>query len=184
MLGERIDSTVVYEGPRAPMATLTGSPLWGLGDRFAAVAERHGYHRLELHRPMTPYGLGPQLEVYEAPDGRRILRVPSYGMVAGEDWALRAAEWKVFWILWQAGVEVLLVGGTSGTCDWRKGEEAVRPGDLVLPWTYFSLDALPSGLTGTTLESVLAQRVALMADPFCPSLARELVREVGALDPA
>ena len=98
---------------------------------------------------MTPYGLGPQVEAYEAPGGARVLRIPSYGMVAGEDWALRAAEWKVFWILWRAGVEVLLVGGTSGTCDWREGEDAVRPGDLVLPWTYFSLDTIPSGLPGT-----------------------------------
>jgi len=75
----------------------------------------------------------------------------------------------------------VLVGGTSGTCDWREGEEAVRPGDLVPPWTYLSLDAIPSGLPGTPLESVLAERVALMADPFCPSVARELVREVETL---
>jgi hypothetical protein len=163
---------------------LTGSPVWGLGDRFAAFAERHGYRLLGTHRPMTPYGLGPQVEAYEAPGGARVLRIPSYGMVAGEDWALRAAEWKVFWILWRAGVEVLLVGGTSGTCDWREGEDAVRPGDLVLPWTYFSLDTIPSGLPGTELENVLAERVALMDEPFCPALSRELIREVGALDAA
>ena len=184
MLVERIDSSVTYTGPRATLATLTGSPVWGLGDRFAAVAERHGYRLLEVQRPATPYGLGPQVEAYEAPGGARVLRIPSYGMVAGEDWALRGAEWKVFWILWRAGVEVVLVGGTSGTCDWRDGEEAVRPGDLVLPWTYLSLDAVPSGLPGTELESVLAQRVALMDEPFCPALARALIREVGALDAA
>jgi hypothetical protein len=184
MLVDRIDSSVVYDGPRAAMATLTGSPVWGLGDRFAAVAERHGYRSLGVHRPATPYGLGPQVESYEAPGGAPVLRIPSYGMVAGEDWALRAAEWKVFWILWRAGVEVVLVGGTSGTCDWRDGDEAVRPGDLVLPWTYLSLDAVPSGLPGTELENVLAERVALMDEPFCPSLARALVREVGALDSA
>jgi hypothetical protein len=133
---------------------------------------------------MTPYGLGPQVEAYAAPGGARVLRIPSYGMVAGEDWALRAAEWKVFWILWRAGVEILLVGGTSGTCDWREGEDGVRPGDLVLPWTYFSLDTIPSGLPGTELENVLAERVALMDEPFCPALARELIREVGTLDAA
>jgi len=184
MLAERIDSTVVYAGPRAAMATLTGSPVWGLGDRFAEVALGRGFRRLEVHRPMTPYGLGPVVEAYEGPGGRPVLRIPSYGMVAGEDWVLRAAEWKVFWILWQAGVEILLVGGTSGTCDWREGEEAVRPGDLVLPWSYVSFDAVPSGLPGTVLESVLAERVALMDEPFCPSLARELIREVGDLGAA
>jgi hypothetical protein len=184
VLEGRIDASVVYEGPRARLATLTGSPVWGLGDGFAAFAERQGHRRLGVHRPMTPYGLGPQVEAYETPAGRRVLRIPSYGMVAGEDWALRAAEWKVFWILWRAGVEVVLVGGTSGTCDWRDGDDAVRPGDLVLPWTYFSLDPVPSGLPGTELETVLAERVALMNEPFCPSVARELIREVGALDTA
>jgi hypothetical protein len=184
VLEGRIDSSVVYEGPRAQLATLTGSPVWGLGEGFAAFAGRHGYRLLGVHRPMTPYGVGPQLEAYEAPGGVRVLRIPSYGMVAGEDWALREAEWKVFWILWRAGVEVLLVGGTSGTCDWRPGEEAVRPGDLVLPWTYFSLDPIPSGLPGTELENVLPERVALMDEPFCPALARELIREVGTLDAA
>lgn len=184
MLELRIDSSVGYAGPRARIATLTGSPVWGLGDRFAAFAERQGYRLLGIYRPMTPYGLGPQVEAYEAPTGAGVLRIPSYGMVAGEDWSLRAAEWKVFWILWKAGVEVVLVGGTSGTCDWREGEEAVRPGDLVLPWSYFSLDTIPSGLPGTELESVLAERVALMDEPFCPSLARELIREVAALDTA
>ena len=182
MLIERIDSSVVYEGPRATLATMTGSPVWGLGDGFAAFAERQGYRVLGIHRPMTPYGLGPQVESYEAPGGARVLRIPSYGMVAGEDWSLRAAEWKVFWILWKAGVQVLLVGGTSGTCDWRDGEEAVRPGDLVLPWTYLSLDAVPSGLPGTELENVLAERVALMDEPFCPALSREITREVAGLE--
>ena len=76
---------------------------------------------------MTTYGLGPQVEAYEAPTGAPVLRIPSYGMVAGEDRSLRAAERKVVWILWRAGVDVLLVGGTSGTWDGREGEEAVRP---------------------------------------------------------
>src|SRR6185436_20550729 len=66
--------------------------------------------------------------------------------------------------------------------DWRDGEDAVQPGDLVLPWSYLSLDAIPSGLPGTELENVLAERVALMDEPFCPALGRELIREVSALD--
>jgi hypothetical protein len=179
MLIDRIDPTVTYDGPRAALATLSGSPIWGLGDGFASFADGQGARLLGVYRPRTPYGPGPRLEHYAAPGGREFLRIPSYGMVAGEDWSLRAAEWKVFWLLWQAGVEVLLVGGTSGTCDWRTADEAVRPGDFVLPWTYFSLDPVPTGLPGTELESVLAERVALMDEPFCPSLARELEREVG-----
>src|ERR687886_783505 len=184
MLIDSIDPTVTYHGPRATVATLSGSPLWGLGDGFGRLVEAQGGRVLGVYRPPTPYGPGPQLEHYAAPGGREFLRIPSYGMVAGEDWSLRAAEWKVFWLLWQAGVEVVLVGGTSGTCDWRSDVEAVLPGDFVLPWTYFSLDAVPSGLPGTELESVLAERVPLMDEPFCPALARELTAEVGRLETA
>jgi purine nucleoside phosphorylase len=179
-----IDRSVVYDGPRAALATISGSPLWGLGDGFAAFARERGARLAVTQRPRTPYGLGPVLEHYRLPDGRAFLRIPSYGMVANEDWILHRAEWKVFWLLWQAGVRVLIVGGTSGTCDWRSGEGAVLPGDMVLPWSYVSLDAMPTGLPGTELESVLAERVPLMAEPFCPSLARTWAREVERLRPS
>lgn len=178
---EVIDPSVRYEGPRASFATITGSPMWGLGDGFAAFAAARGFQLVDAYRLATPYGLGPRLEHYTSPTGRPVLRIPSYGMVRGEDWSLRSAEWKTFWLLWQAGVQVLIVGGTSGTCDWRDGDDAVLPGDLVLPWSYFSLDSPPTGLPGTELESVLAERVPLMDEPFCPSLAGELRQEVARL---
>src|SRR5262249_58621315 len=95
-----------------------------------------------------------------------------------------AEEGRLVGVLGRAGVERVLGGGPSGACDGREGEDAVRPGDLVLPWTYFSLAPVPSGLPGTELENVLAEGVALMDEPFCPSLAREIVREVGALEAA
>jgi purine nucleoside phosphorylase len=173
-VAELATAQVAYDGPRARIATLTGSPVWGLGDTFPEVARRHGFELLQALRPATPYGVGPRLEHYRSPSGRDVLRIPSYGMVRGEDWSLRAAEWKVFWLLWQAGVEVVVIGGTSGSCDWRADETAVQPGDLVLPWSYISFDAVPSGLPGTPLESTLAERVPLMDEPFCPSLATSL----------
>ncbi len=176
-----VDRTVAYGGPKATLATITGSPLWGLGDGFAGLAAARGWRLAGVFRPPTPYGTGPSLEQYTTDAGRTFLRIPSYGMVRGEDWSLRAAEWKTYWLLWQAGVEVLVVGGTSGTCDWRAGDEAVLPGDLVLPWSYFSLDALPTGLPGTEMESTLAERVPLMGDPFCPSLARQLAGALASL---
>ena len=105
------------------------------------------------------------------PGGREFLRIPTYGQVVDEDPLLRASEWKTFWILWQAGVRVLLVGGTSGSCDWRRtaaDEDAVRPGDLVLPRSYLARDTMPTGLPGTELEFCLPRQVAIMDDPFCP----------------
>ncbi len=175
------DPSVTYSGPSAAIATISGSPLWGLGDRFPTFAEERGSTLLGMHRPPTPYGPGPRLEHYQSPTGRHFLRIPSYGMVAGEDWILREAEHKVFWLLWQAGVRVLIVGGTSGTCDWRDGDDAVQPGDMVLPWSFMSLDAPPAGLPGTVLESTLAERVPLMDEPFCPSLARAWADELARL---
>ena len=172
-----LDPSVAYDGPRAALATLGGSPTWGLGDRFHEFAAGRGHDRLGTYRPKTPYGLGPLVEHYRAPSGREFLRIPTYGQVVDEDPQLRASEWKAFWILWQAGVKVLLVGGTSGSCDWRRSpgdEEAVRPGDLVLPASYLPRDTMPTGLPGTELEFCLTRQVAIMDDPFCPPLAAEL----------
>jgi purine nucleoside phosphorylase len=173
----RLDPTVSYAGPRAPAATLGGSPTWGLGDRFHAFAATLGHARIAVHRPATPYGPGPQVEHYRTPSGREFLRIPTYGQVVNEDPLLRGSEWKAFWILWQAGVRVLLAGGTSGSCDWRRGradEGAVRPGDLVLPGSYLPRDTMPTGLPGTELEYCLTRQVAIMDDPFCPSLAEAI----------
>jgi len=172
-----LDPGVPYEGPRAEIATLGGSPTWGLGDRFHEVATAQGHSRLGVHRPRTPYGLGPVVEHYRTPRGREFLRIPTYGQVVDEDPLLRGSEWKTFWILWRAGVRILLVGGTSGSCDWRRAasdEDAVRPGDLVLPRSYLARDTMPTGLPGTELEFCLPRQVAIMDDPFCPALAEAI----------
>jgi purine nucleoside phosphorylase len=180
----RLDPTVAYEGPAAAVATLGGSPTWGLGDRFHELAATLGHTRLAVARPRTPYGLGPQVEHYRTPSGREFLRIPTYGQVADEDPLLHGSEWKTFWILWKAGVRLLLVGGTSGSCDWRRAaadEEAVRPGDLVLPKSYLTRHPMPTGLPGTELEFCLPRQVAIMDDPFCPPLAEALRAEAGRL---
>jgi purine nucleoside phosphorylase len=122
------------------------------------------------------------VEHYRGPSGREFLRIPTYGQVVDEDPQLHASEWKTFWILWKAGVRVLLVGGTSGSCDWRRtaaDEDAVRPGDLVLPKSYLTRDTMPTGLPGTALEFCLPRQVAIMDDPFCPPLADALRSRAG-----
>ncbi len=179
-----LDPTVAYEGPAATLATLGGSPTWGLGDRFHEFAATLGHARLGVGRPRTPYGLGPQVEHYRTPSGREFLRIPTYGQVADEDPLLHGSEWKTFWILWKAGVRLLLVGGTSGSCDWRRAaadEDAVRPGDLILPKSYLTRHPMPTGLPGTELEFCLPRQVAIMDDPFCPPLAEALRAEAGRL---
>jgi len=179
-----LDPSIRYDGPHALLATLGGSPTWGLGDRFHEVAEEFGHTRLDVHRPLTPYGLGPQVEQFRGPSGQEFLRIPTYGQVVNEDPMLRASEWKTFWILWQAGVTILLVGGTSGSCDWRRNPadlDAVRPGDFVLPFSYLPRDTMPTGLPGTELEYCLPRQVAIMDDPFCPPLAEQVARAAASL---
>jgi len=86
----------------------------------------------------------------------RVPAHPTYGQVVDEDPLFHASEWKTFWILWKAGVRVLLVGGTSGSCDWRRtaaDEDAVRPGDLVLPKSYLTRDTMPTGLPAPSSSS-------------------------------
>lgn len=173
------DPTIQYDGPKAAFASLTGSPLWGLtvDDVIAAALERgwtlHGNRRVP-----TPYGLGPLVSHFTTADGRNVIWIPSYGGVRGEDSALYHHDHKTFWILWQAGVRVLLIGGTSGIADWRHGDadlsvRAIRPGDVVLPWS-FRTKAGHGGLPGTPYETFWPDHDVLLDDPFCPDLARPL----------
>src|SRR5205823_9283402 len=53
MLIDPIDPTVTYDGPRAALATLSGSSIWGLGDGFASFAEGQGARLLGVYRPRT-----------------------------------------------------------------------------------------------------------------------------------
>src|SRR4029453_7939293 len=74
------------------------------------------------------------------------------------------------------------VGASSGSCDWGGGaadEDAVRPGDFVLPRSYLPRDTMPTGLPGTELEFCLPRQVAIMDDPFCPALAEAIREEAG-----
>ncbi len=169
-----IDNSVVYSGPRAEFASLTGSPFWGFGvdevvRRFVAA----GWNHQSSQRLPTPYGSSPLVVHFTNAAGRSILWIPSYGEVVGEDSLYHLNFEKVFWVLWQAGVQVMLVGGTSGIADWRPGEEAVRPGDVVLPWS-FRTRPVHRGLPGTEYESMWSKSHVLLGDPFCPELAQTM----------
>jgi len=173
-------NAVDYTGPRAEFATLTGSPLWGMST--AEVTKAYvalGWEHLGDQRPPTPYGPGPIVQSFRTPSGREVIRIPSYGGTLGRDWLLDRSKERVFWILWQAGVKVLIVGGTSGTADLREGEEAVRPGDLVLPWS-FRTSPQHRGLPGTPFETAWPRYDLLMDEPFCSELATLVAVKVQA----
>lgn len=165
-----IDQTVQYTGPQADFATLTGSPFWGFGvdeviRRFVAA----GWTNHVAERLPTPYGLSPLVVHFTNAAGRSLLWIPSYGEVVGEDSLYHLNFEKLFWVLWQAGVKVMIVGGTSGIADPRPGEDAVRPGDVVLPWS-FRTRPVHRGLPGTPYESMWSKCHFLLGDPFCPDL--------------
>ena len=171
------DSTVQYTGPQADFATITGSPIWGLSVQdVIAAAQQHGWTLQQSERLPTPYGLGPLLTHFTTRSGRSVIWIPSYGEVYGEDYVLHRNIEKVFWLLWQAGVKVLMVGGTSGIADWRKGEDAIKPGDIVLPWS-FRTSPTQRGLPGTPFETFWPDYDVLLDAPFCPELAQPLAEK-------
>jgi purine nucleoside phosphorylase len=168
------DSTITYRGPQAEFATLTGSPLWGVSvDDVVAAAIARGWSHHGGARLPTPYGLGPLVHHFSTPAGRSVLWIPSYGMVRGEESTAYAHDHKTFWILWQASVKVLMVGGTSGIADWRQNDTAIQPGDVVLPWSFRTKPA-HGGLPGTPYETFWPDHDVLLDDPFCPDLRRAL----------
>ncbi len=166
----RVDTSVEYDGPKAEFASFTGSPLWGYGvDGVIERAEAQGWQAARRERLKTPYGLSPLVVHFVTSSGRDVLWIPSYGEVVGEDSLYHLNYEKSFWVLWQAGVKVMLVGGTSGIADWRQGEEAIRPGDVVLPWSFWTRP-VHRGLPGTPFESMWSKSHFLLGQPFCPTL--------------
>lgn len=171
-----IDTTIQYNGPQADVATLTGSPFWGFGvDGVLGHFVDAGWAVQLQERLPTPYGLSPLVVHMTNAAGRSILWIPSYGEIVNEDSLYHRNFEKVFWLLWQAGVKMLIVGGTSGIADWRSGEEAVQPGDVVLPWS-FRTRPVHRGLPGTEYESMWSKCHFLLGDPFCPTLAQKMVK--------
>lgn len=173
-----VDPSVPYTGPQARFASLTGSPLWGYGvDGVIERAEAQGWQVGRQERLPTPYGLSPLVVHFVTPAGRDVIWIPSYGEVVGEDALYHHNFEKTFWVLWQAGVKVMLVGGTSGIADWRSGEEAIRPGDVVLPWSFYTRN-VHRGLPGTEFESMWSKCHFLLGNPFCPELQRVMAAQL------
>ncbi|WP_269526414.1 hypothetical protein [Coraliomargarita parva] len=143
-----------YDGPRIERASMTESPFWALTDAaFQAEAVRLGWSCESLERIPTPYGLGPKMDLLTGPDGQRVLYLRDYGRTPGGEYRLRQLYERAFWILWKAGVKQLIVGSHHGSGDWRSGEERVKPGDLLLPWSFESKSWF-GGLPGTEYETV------------------------------
>jgi len=170
-------TNIQYDGPQASIASVTGSPLWGVSveDTIKAWVAR-GWEHTGNCRPMTPYGLGPLVVHFIAADGRDIIWIPSYGGEAGSDFLYDQTLKRVFWVLWKAGVKVLLVGGTSGVAEWRKGENIIRPGDIVLP-TDFRTTRDHRGLPGTEFATVWPKYDLTLEDPFCTELSALIEEE-------
>lgn len=161
-----------YTGPIANMATITGSPLWGRSvDWVVAQYESQGWKHEAGERVETPYGLGPEVHAFQDPEtGRRFIFIPSYGDILGEGCLTPETIRKCCWVLWSAGVKLLLIGGNSGVCD-PLGADGVRPGDVVFPWS-FKTHHHHVGLPGTPVYGVWPKHDLTMGEPFCPVSSR------------
>ena len=167
---------IPYTGPRAELATLTGSPLWGWPiPEITRRTVANGWTLLDECRPETPYGIGPIVQSYRATNGRTVMRIPTYGWTANKDWWQHRDNERTWWVLWQAGIKVLLVGGTCGVADWREGKDRVLPGDVVLPSSFETHFLEHRGLPGTPHEAPWPDYDMLLNEPFCPELRQTLV---------
>ena len=148
------DKRVEYEGPSAAFASITGSPLWAFSyDQIIAKTVEYGWSVEFDSRVNTPYGIGPRVVQYRTESGRKVIWIPDYGWTLGQDDQLRQHQETLYWILWKAGVKLLVAGGNSGSSDWRVGPEAVKTGDLVFVWSFRTLNRY-KGLPGTKYEAV------------------------------
>ncbi|SDT95848.1 hypothetical protein SAMN05444156_1064 [Verrucomicrobium sp. GAS474] len=170
-----------YHGPRAPLASLTGSPLWSMPiDAVVAAFVARGWTHRGGERVETPYGLGPEVHAFDVPqaDGtlRPFLWIPSYGDIVGEETQSETTLRRVFWILWKAGVKAAVVGGNSGVCEARPDSDpnAIQPGDLVFPWSYRTHQE-HRGLPGTPYAAPWPRHNLFLDAPFCPGLAAQLL---------
>jgi hypothetical protein len=160
-----------YDGPTADFASLTGSLLWNLSiaetvEAFLARGWRHDFG----DRVNTPYGMGPEVHLFRLPGGREVIWIPSYGNIYGLPEVSREPIQRAYWILWKAGVRVLLIGGLSGVCDWRDGASCLRPGDFVLPWSFRTHED-HWGLPGTAYDATWPEYNVFLEEPFCPALS-------------
>lgn len=177
--------------PKQPVfASVSGSPLWGLSvqDVIAGFRSR-GLEILDVSRPDTPFGAGPITVRMLTSSGREVVWIPSYGIIEGEEFFERRQMQRLFWILASAGVEVLVVGGTCGTNDWRDplAEDSVRPGDIVLPWSYWrGSNLLPATLPDTECAMGVLPNLPVLKDVFCTELQdhlRDRLRAPGRATP-
>jgi len=170
-----------YSGPHGDIASVTGSPLWGIEVEQVVQAYRdRGWQLNYSGQPEIPPiyggGTGPQVFGFETTRGRRVIWIPSYGGVLGQDWKHHGTREKVLWILLNSGIKVLVVGGTSGITDWRLYEKrydsqtTVEPGDMVFPWSFYTCSQ-DRGLIGTSIETAWPKFDMTLDRPYCPELA-------------
>lgn len=173
------DKTVRPIGLEAAFASITGSPLWGLKvEEVIQNRQERGWKLKFSERITTPYGNGPLVNMFELPLGRKVIWIPSYGMVGVRGGGIPLTlQRRLFWILAQAKVKVLIVGGTSGTNDWRGlTDESIQPGDFVLPWSFDRQEAMVGRLPSMGIGGILPN-LALLSDAFCVSLSSWLADE-------
>ncbi|MCL5108905.1 MAG: hypothetical protein M1401_08605 [Chloroflexi bacterium] len=180
---------VAYTGPTGvPLGLIRGSGTWGI--RFPEDAQEPGVEVLFEGMIETPYPRGAAYERRLSPrfqvlrlvdeDGRerQAISIASHGWQPGEDPVEEsAATYKVFWLLWKAGVKWVIGGGTCGSLN-----NALLAGDLVIHHDFVdATKARVVGLPGTELNFPRFTVLLRMRQAICPDVAAVLEQEGRAL---
>lgn len=169
-----------YSVPPAEVASLTGSIFAGASvPETVARFEGNGWELFFQERINTPYGLGPLVNVFKTPSGRHAMWIPFYGAIAGQFRQDTNYPRDLFWILWKAGVKVIVCGSVHGSADWREPGVRIEPRDVVIPWSFWREYPMAGSLPGTEIGGFYPV-LALMGDAYCKVLGEQVAQKIEA----
>ena len=151
------------------IASMGGSATWGM--RFPedlvgddkVVAKFEGFD--------TPFGYGAAMKLLDV-DGEPVLRITHQGWKYGRNEFPSANDsLQVFYVLWKAGVQRIVVDGSCGGI-------TARQNDLILSTDFVDLQSNPT----TTLfaQTIGVDSWKRLADPFCADIRQLLARHAAA----
>lgn len=154
-----------FHTDKVRIASMGGSATWGM--RFpedlvgesAVVAKFDGFD--------TPFGYGAAMKLLDV-QGHPVLRITHQGWKYGRNEFPSANDsLQVFYVLWKAGVECIVVDGSCGGI-------TLRQNDLVISTDFVDLQS-------NSTTTLFAQTIGIdswkrLADPFCSDIRQKLVQ--------
>ena len=154
-----------FHTDRVCIASMGGSATWGM--RFPedlvgddkVVAKFDGFD--------TPFGRGAAMKLVDV-NGKPVLRITHQGWKYGcNEFPSANDSLQVFYVLWKAGIERIVVDGSCGGI-------TLRQNDLVVSTDFVDLQSNPT----TTLfaQTIGVDSWKRLADPFCADIREHLTK--------